>query len=198
MVGRLVEQEKARLLQQQLSERNAHLPPAAELLAGALHVFAAEAEPLQDGAGARLQRIPLLEAELLADNRIPLHLPLVFRPRVLHLRQFLLQPADFPLQRPERLEHRQRLVQELAPPGDHPVLRQVTERQVPRADDVPFVRGGNPRKDLHQRRFSGTVVPDQADAVPIVDLEFEPAKEPFPAKRLAEPLDLQHAFSKKV
>ena len=66
VVGRLVEQEHIRLLQQQAREDHPHLPAAAERAAVAVEVGRHEAEPLQDLLDAVLELEPaeLLEAGL--------------------------------------------------------------------------------------------------------------------------------------
>jgi len=48
VVGRLVEQQEIRAGQQQLGERDAHLPSPRERLGGPVEVGLVEAEPVQD------------------------------------------------------------------------------------------------------------------------------------------------------
>ena len=77
MVRRLVEQQQVRLLQQQLGQRDAHLPAAGELFGVALPVFLAEAQPAQHRAHLRVERVAVVRAEFaihavkaLADLRV--------------------------------------------------------------------------------------------------------------------------------
>ena len=67
MVGRLVEQQQAGLLQQQLGERDAHLPAAGELFGAALPVFFAEAEAAEDGADLRVERVDVVDVQEVGD-----------------------------------------------------------------------------------------------------------------------------------
>ena len=57
MVGGLVEQQQIRLGEQQLGQRDAHLPAAAELVGLARPVFLAEAEAGEHGAHLGVERV---------------------------------------------------------------------------------------------------------------------------------------------
>ncbi len=111
MVRRLVEQQQAGLEQQQLGQRDAHLPAAAEILTGALEVLPGEAEAEQDGARLRLDGIPLPQAELLGDVRVPPERLFVFGAFVPHVRQRVLEIPDFPLHEDQGLIDRERFFQ---------------------------------------------------------------------------------------
>ena len=64
MVGRLVEQQKVRLLQQEFSQRDAHLPAAGKFFRTSLPVMLAEAEAHQHCADLRLDGVTIAGAEL--------------------------------------------------------------------------------------------------------------------------------------
>jgi hypothetical protein len=72
MVGGLVEQQQRRLLQQQFGERDAHLPAAGELFGLALPVFFGEAEAAEDGADLRVERVDVVDVELVGDVGVAL------------------------------------------------------------------------------------------------------------------------------
>ena len=65
MVGRLVEQQQAGASEQQLGERDAHLPAARERLAGAVEVRRREAEPAQHGRDLQIDAVAFEPPELL-------------------------------------------------------------------------------------------------------------------------------------
>ena len=67
VVGGLVEQQQGGLLQQQLGERDAHLPAAGELFGLALPVFLGEAEAAEHGADLRVERVDVVDVELVGD-----------------------------------------------------------------------------------------------------------------------------------
>jgi len=64
MVCRLIQQENIRLLEQKLSERDAHLPAARELLGPSCPVLFTESQAIQDRPDLRLYRVPIVSTEL--------------------------------------------------------------------------------------------------------------------------------------
>ena len=64
MVRWFVEQQQVWLLQQQLRQRDAHLPAAGELFGRARPIFLAETEPLQHRSDLRLDRVTVARLEL--------------------------------------------------------------------------------------------------------------------------------------
>ena len=63
VVRRLVEQEQVRLAEQQLGQRDAHLPSAGERFGRPLEVGRREAEALQHGRRLELDRVAVVQAE---------------------------------------------------------------------------------------------------------------------------------------
>ena len=78
MIGRFIQQQEAGLLQQELGQGNAHLPPAAEFLAWPRKSFCVETQPEQNGSGLGLDRIAFLQAELLGNYGVAFQLLLIF------------------------------------------------------------------------------------------------------------------------
>jgi len=76
MVGRLVHEEEVRPGQQQLGQRDAHLPAARELLCPARLVGQREAEALEHVGHARVDLVPAEVLEAIGDLRVALE-PLV-------------------------------------------------------------------------------------------------------------------------
>ena len=67
MVRGLVEQQQVGLRQQQLGQRDAHLPAAGEFFGVARPVFLAEAEAVEHGADLRVERVAIVHAEVAED-----------------------------------------------------------------------------------------------------------------------------------
>ena len=65
VVGRFVEQEQARPAEQQLGERDAHLPAARKRLAGLVQILWGKAQAAQDGRDLQVDAVPLLAPERL-------------------------------------------------------------------------------------------------------------------------------------
>ena len=62
MVGRLVEQQQVRLLQQQLGQRDAHLPAAGKFFGLPRPVFLAETQPCKHRADLGLDGVAVVSA----------------------------------------------------------------------------------------------------------------------------------------
>src|SRR5262249_5105802 len=100
VVGRLVEQQKAGLLQQELGQSYTHLPPTAEVFTGPVPVFLSEAETEEDRAGLGVERVTAVKSELLSNSGVSLQYFFVVGDRLRHLRQFVLEVAAFTFQIP--------------------------------------------------------------------------------------------------
>ena len=70
MVGRLVQQQQIRSRQQQLGQRDAHLPSAGELFGVARPIFLFETETVEHGAHLRVECVAVLHAKLAGDALI--------------------------------------------------------------------------------------------------------------------------------
>ena len=86
MVGRLVEQQQVRFLQQQLRQRDAHLPAAGELVGQPRPVFFAEAETSQHRSDFGLDRVAVARPEFVLDPVVAVRDMRVFRRLVRELR----------------------------------------------------------------------------------------------------------------
>ena len=192
MVGRLVQQQQTRLLQQQPCQRDAHLPAAAELFARACPVVLREAEAVQNGSHPGLQGISSAQMKLLRQGRIALGCLLIIGSRMRHVGQLMLQPAAFLFQAAQLLKYRERLLEDGPATHKKPILREVAEAQLPRTDNSALIRCLQAGQHLHEGGFPCPVVPHQSDAIPLIDLKIQGAEEPITTKRLAEALDLQH------
>ena len=67
MIGGLVQQQQVRLFEQQLGQRDAHLPAAGEFFGAPGPVLLAEAQAVQHGAHLRFDRVAVAIAEFGVD-----------------------------------------------------------------------------------------------------------------------------------
>ena len=72
VVGGLVEEQEAGLLEQQFGQGDAHLPAAGELFGLALPVFFGEAEAAEDGADLGVEVVDVVDVELVGDVGVAL------------------------------------------------------------------------------------------------------------------------------
>src|ERR1051325_3107428 len=67
MIGRLVQQQQGGALQQQLCERNSHLPAARKFLGAPRPIFLAKTQTIEHRAHLRLNRVSVAIAKLRID-----------------------------------------------------------------------------------------------------------------------------------
>ena len=197
VVGRLVEEQQVRLPEQQLRERDSHLPAAGEGFGRPLEVAGLEAQTLQDGRGFQLDAVPVVDAEAVLQIAVA-----VQHRVVLGLRNRLV--AEPPLERVHLRLHRQQLAEgagrfvEHRPAGVvEAVLRQVADRQRRRLEDRALVGLVEPGHHLEQRGLAGAVGPAQADALAIRDLPRNVVEQDAVAEGFGEIGKLDHAESEK-
>ncbi len=94
MVGGLVEQQQVGLGQQQLGQRDAHLPAAAELIGLARPVLLAEAEAGEHGAHLRIERVAVEGVKALLQHGVALGGGFVFGAGVVEFGKLPGQPLD--------------------------------------------------------------------------------------------------------
>ena len=78
VVGRLVEQEQIRFLQQQFCKSDAHLPAARKLFSHAVPVFGTKPQASQNRPHLRFDRITIMSTKFVFDAVIPFGNRLVF------------------------------------------------------------------------------------------------------------------------
>ena len=186
MVGRLVEQQQPGLAQQQLGQRQAHLPAAREMLGRQLEVRRCEAQAAQDGRHPQLDRVAVADPEALLGGAV------AFEQRRVGLRRHRLvgQPVlevvhlGFQVeQRPQRLA---RLGEDGAAGVLQAVLRQVAEGQRRWPDHLAAVGFVEPGEDPQQRGLAGAVGPAQADPIAVADVPRHVIEEHALAEALGE------------
>ena len=192
VVGRLVQQEQSGTAEQQLRERDAHLPAARERLAGFVEIVRREPETAEDGRDLQVDAVALLTPEGLLQFAVPRqHRGVLglgngvvgqpfFERRDLraHVEQGLEGQTGFFEQRPSRV--------------GEAVLRQVPHAEAGRLDDEPGVGLLEAGEHLQQRRLAGAVGSAQADPLAIVDLPAHRVEQHAIAEGLGQGGELDH------
>ena len=130
MVGGLVEQQQVRLRQQQLGQRNAHLPAAGELFGVARPVFLAEAQAVEHRAHLRVERVAVVHAEVAGDSLVAVGHLFVFARRRIELAHLVGEVFHLLLHRSQVAEHGHALVEDGAAFEAQAILRQIAEGRV--------------------------------------------------------------------
>jgi hypothetical protein len=190
VVGRLVEQQQVGSREQDLGERDPHLPAARQRRDVVRHLIVDEAEAVQDGLGARLE---LVAAEVLVA-RLDLAEP---RDDVVEIVAGGLEPRA---ERGELLAEPRHLAgagaglgEDRSPAQLADVLPEVAQRQLPRPLDRAVVglllAGDQPE----HRGLARAVGPDQADLLAGVDLKRRIDEQDLSAVLLAHRAERDHA-----
>ncbi len=156
VVGRLVQQQHIRLIEQHQGQRQARLLPPAQLAHWLLRRQRVETQVGQDGRGPP----PIGPTQLIEDAVVePLQVvaPRLSGQRRAQLGQFGRQQRGIGRGRVQRLGQRR-------PRVEFQPLRQIAQPQATRRQrDVPFVGRFLADEDTQQRRLAATVGADQAD-----------------------------------
>src|SRR5499427_10137477 len=135
MVRRLVEEQQARLAEQQLRERDTHLPAARERLAGTREVRCLEAQALKHGGGLELDGVAVTVPERVLQIAVAREHRVVFGLGDRGVAQTLFESVHVGLYREQVAERAGRFVDERAPAVREAVLREVADRQRRRSED---------------------------------------------------------------
>ena len=93
VVGGLIEQKEAGLLQEQFGQGYPHLPSPTELLAGPVPVASRKTQAVKHCPHSRIDCVASMQPELLRHRGVPLELFVMFGAGVFHFGQFMLEPA---------------------------------------------------------------------------------------------------------
>jgi hypothetical protein len=193
VIRRLVQEQQIRLAEQQLRERDPHLPAAGKRLGLALEIRRLEPEALQHRRRLQLDAVAVVHAEGVLQIAVAMEHPVVLRRRDRVVAQPLLERVHLGLHR-EQLAERGRRLLEYGPTGvRQAVLRQVADGQRGRRQDRARVGLVEASHHPQQRGFSGAVRPAEADALAIRNLPGDVIEEDAVAEGLGEFLKLNHA-----
>jgi hypothetical protein len=114
VIGRFVEQQQLWLVEQQFSQRDAHLPSARERLGGTLEVGRPEAESLKDRRRFQLDAVAVVEPEAILQIAVAVQHLVVFRLGNRLVAETILERMHFRFDGQQRLERARCLVEERA------------------------------------------------------------------------------------
>jgi len=191
VVGGLVHQQQVGAGQEQLGERDAHLPAARELLCAARRVLRGEAEPFQYVRDTGVDLVAAQLAEALAHLGVALEQALVVA--VLgRVRELVLDRVLLVLERQQVLEGLLQLRPHRAAVVDDAVLGQVADRRVRGHPDAARVRLLEPGQHAQERRLPRAVGSRQANPVPLADVPAHLLEEDAVRVTLAQAFDVDH------
>ena len=161
VVRRLIEQQQGWLLEQQLGQRNPHLPAARKLLGAPLPVFFRKPQPSQHRAHLRVERIDVMGLQHVHDVRVAIRRLLVFRRPRLLVAQGPRQLFGLGLHAAQLVKDAQTLFKDGLAAHGQPVLRQIPERRSLVLRNGPVIERLHPGQYLQQRAFAGAVAADE-------------------------------------
>ena len=132
MICGLVQQQKIRLGEQQLGQRNAHLPAARELIGLPRPILLAEAQSGQHAAHLRVERVTVERVKAVLQQRVALGGGVVLRAFVVELGQLRGQPLDFALHLVQFVEDGEAFLEYRAAGEAQSLLRQVADADAAR------------------------------------------------------------------
>ena len=192
MVRRLVEQQQVRLAEQQLRERDAHLPAPGKRLRRTLEVGRLETEALEHRRRLQLDAVALAQPELILQIAVAMEHRVVLGLGDGRVAQPVLERVHLGLDRDELAERARRFREQRAAGVRKAVLRQISDRQRRGLQHGARVGLVEPCHHPQERRLAGAVGAAQADALAIGDLPRDVVEEHAVAERFREVLKLDH------
>ena len=192
VIGGLVERQDVGAAEEQLRERDAHLPSARELGAVAVEVVRPEAEAAEDGLRLRLRVVPAVVVPLLAHRRVAFHDARVLPARGIDGGERLFDGSAPCFERMQLGERRERVGADRHPADEH-VLRQVPDGGTARQRDGARVGLEIARDDAEERRLAGAVRAREPDARAVGHAPRDVGEDDLPAVPLGDAGEVQHA-----
>jgi hypothetical protein len=192
MVGRLVEQQQIGLAEEQLRQRDAHLPSTGEPLRRPLEIGRFEAEPAEHRRGPQFDAVAVAQAELILEIAVAMEHRVVLGLRDARIGEPIFQTVHLRLDREQLTERARGLLEQRSAGVAQSVLGQVADRERCRCENRAridlFEAGHHPQ----QGGFADAVGAAQTDAFPIVDLPGDVIEENAVAEGFREVLKLNH------
>ena len=186
VVRRLVEQQQVRLAEQQLGERDAHLPAAGKRLGRPGEVGGPEAEALEHRRRLQLDRVAVAMPEAVLQIAVAREHLVVLGLRDRGVAEPILDVVHLGFHGEQIAEGARRFVEERPAAVREAVLREVADRQRRGLEDGARVGLVEARHHLEQRRLAGAVGAAQADAFAVGDLPRDVVEEDPIAERLRQ------------
>ena len=195
MVRRFVEQQQRWPAEEQLGERDAHLPAAGERLGRLVEVVTREAEPHQHLRDLEVDRVAVFVTELLGQVVVFDEQRFVLAIGERFIRERVFDALHFALRVEQRRERERHLIEQSAAAVVEAVLRQIADRRHGRHVDLAAVGFVEPGEHAEERGLAGAVWSAQADAFPVGHLPGDVIEEDTFAERFREGGELDHAPS---
>ncbi len=193
VVRRLVEQQQSGAPEQQLGERDPHLPPAGERLARLGEIVRREAQPAQHRRDLEVDAVALEPAEILLQVAVARQHRGVLRLRHMVVGEAVFEGQDLRAHVEQGFEGEAGLFEEGPAAVIEAVLGEVSDRQARWLGDLAAVGLVEARQHFEQGGLAGAIRTAQSDTLPIVDLPADRVEEDAVAERLAEGGKLDHA-----
>ncbi len=195
MVCGLVQKQKIGLGQQQLGQRDAHLPAAAEFIGLPRPIFLAEAEAGEHAAHLRVERVAVERVKAVLQQRVALGGGLVLGAFVVefgHLRQPAARSrAPFRAISSKTVRHSSKTVR---PASSQPLLRQVADADAAGLLERAVVQRLESGEHLHQRGFAGAVGAHERGFFVVADEPVGLKKQHARAEPLSGILEREHSL----
>ena len=193
MIGRLVEQQQVGLAEQQLGQRQAHLPAAGECFGLPVEIRRGEPEPVQHGGGLQIDAVPVVEPEAILQVAVAGQHRLVLAFGNRRVAQPLLERVHLGFHREQRAERAGGFLEDGPAGVGQAVLRQIADRQRRRLEDGAAVRLVEPGHHAQQRGLAGAVRAAQAHPLARSDLPGDVVEQDAVAESFREGGELNHS-----
>ncbi len=157
MIRRLVKQQQVRAAEQQLRQRNPHLPAAGKCFRRSIGVVRCETKATEDRCDTQVHAVAVREAKAVLQLAVAGEHFVVLALRDRRIAEPMLDLVHFHLHIEERLECTARFLEDTPARVRESVLRQVTDCQIGWLDDRPGVGVVKTGEHLQQCRFAGAV-----------------------------------------
>ena len=192
VVGRLVEEEQRRIGQEERRERGPHPPSARELGERAVLLRDGEAEAGEHAARLRLERVLVVELQVMLQLARAIEQPLHLRIGGIDRGDVAVEPVQLLAHLEEVAVRFERAIEHRALELLRSLLRQIAESGPLRQDARAALGRDLPEHDPQQRRLAGAVRPDERHPVARADHPVEIVEEHARADRVADVVQPNH------
>ena len=193
VIRRLVEEQQVGAAEQQLGQRDAHLPSAGERLARTIGVVRTEAEAAQDRSDAEVHVVAIRQAEAILQLRIARQHRLMLGLRHGGVAKAMLDVVHLRLDIEQRLKGAAGFLEDGAPRVRQSVLRQIPNGQVGRPDNGAGVRFIEPGQHLEEGGLAGAIRPAETHTIAVTDLPGDMLEQGAVTERFRQVGELDHS-----
>ena len=198
MIGGLVEQQQVGFFEQQLGQRDAHLPAAGKFLGALVPLLVRKAEAGQHGSHLRFDGVAVARAEFAIQLMEAVGHLRILRARGIQLAHLVRELFHLHFHLLQRSENRHAFGEDAAAGEREAVLRQVAGADAARDAELAVVERLHAGQHFEQRGFAAAVRAHQAGAVLGRDHPVEIFKQQLGAEALAGAGKLDHLLSSFV